>query len=103
MSPKKYDPSKHHDALLDLPERARGQERKKYLKSSAQGNCSDCATQKKIGLVRQGEHIVWRQHWIKTWGNAVRQCRASGAPVCEAPARVIPGETPPKCPCGGPS
>jgi len=60
--------------------------------------CPDC-TSLGAALVRDGDHLVWRVHFVKTYGNAQRQCRASGQRLCDAPHRKVPqGKTLP-CPC----
>lgn len=60
--------------------------------------CPDC-THLGAALVRDGDHLVWRVHWVRTYGHADRQCRASGQRLCDAPARKVPQAKNPTCPC----
>lgn len=46
---------------------------------------------KLTGLVAQGEHLVWRLHYVTTQTGATWACRASGIPVCELPPRIPAG------------
>ena len=58
-----YDPSLDHDPLFELPTRGAGESttrRARSTPSAAHGKCPDCATDKPVGLVRQGEHLAWR-------------------------------------------
>jgi len=75
-------------------------EPKQRLRTIVSGKCPQCVNQgKKVGLVRDGQHLIWRVHWVKTFGSTSRLCHASGAPLCENSAIRIPGETTPTCPC----
>lgn len=60
--------------------------------------CPDC-THLGAAVVRDGDHLVWREHWVKTYGNAQRQCRASGQRLCDLPQRKMPQGKPLACPC----
>lgn len=40
---------------------------------------------KRTGLIRQGAHLVWRQHNLVTWSGGRRPCISSGVPVCQHP------------------
>lgn len=51
-------------------------------------------------FVRQGEHLAWRLHQRRMLSGAALECRASGVPLCEAPAKDQPGLDTPECPCG---
>jgi hypothetical protein len=53
-------------------------------KASAVGKCP-CCHKAKVGLLRQGNHFVWREHTYRTWSGAPMTCRASGVTVCVAP------------------
>lgn len=70
-----------------------GRERLTAPRSVAQARCPSCnrSTQagdiKLTGLVRQGTHLVWRDHDVVTWGGAKLPCPASGTAVCTNPAR----------------
>lgn len=59
-------------------------ERPKRPRSVAMGNCPMCS-KNPVGLVRQGDHLVWRSHFYTTWGGAARQCQASNVAICVAP------------------
>lgn len=59
----------------------------KRLKSVRFGKCPGC-TAPRIGLVRLGDHLIWRQHWITTWHGTRVLCYASFIAVCTAPERV---------------
>ncbi|NAE18326.1 hypothetical protein [Enterococcus hirae] len=41
-----------------------------------------------VGLIRQGEHLLWREHTYPTWSGARLTCRASGVAVCELAPRA---------------
>lgn len=64
----------------DKPKRER-------VKSVRQAKCPHCSAVK-TGLVRQGDHLVWRLHTLTTWAGTSRTCPASGVAVCVAPERV---------------
>jgi hypothetical protein len=67
-------------------------------KSVAQGKCPEC-TRPKIGLLAQGDHIVWRQHYYTTWHGTPMPCRASGVTACVAPERdPLDPSMPVRCP-----
>lgn len=51
----------------------------------------------KTALDLSGEHLVWREHEVVTWGHDRRVCLASGTPICEQPPKVKPII---QCPCG---
>lgn len=71
------------------------------LPSVARGKCPECSTISTTGLVRQNGHLVWRLHARATMSGAQLECRASGVPLCQAPARPITGVTTPTCVCEG--
>lgn len=59
------------------PERAR---------TIASGRCPECSNMR-LGVVRQGDHLLWRVHTYTTWSGAKLTCRASGVATCVAPER----------------
>jgi hypothetical protein len=56
-------------------------------KTIASGRCPECHNGR-LGVVRQGEHLLWREHTYTTWSGARLTCRASGVATCVAPERV---------------
>ena len=97
----KKDASRGTAPMFDLPTGGGpAPEPKQRLRTIVSGKCPACVNQgKKVGLVRDGQHLIWRVHWVKTFGSTSRPCHASGAPLCENSAIRIPGETTPTCPC----
>lgn len=85
--------------LFDEPPRV-VRERQKPPRSSAWAYCPKCKRSTKTGLVRQGQHLYWRGHFITTWAFPRRPCMASFAPL-HAVAPRVSVENPPACPCGG--
>lgn len=81
-----------------------GRERQKPARSIAQARCPSCnrsttSGEKKLtGLVRQGTHLVWREHDVVTWGGAKLPCPASGTAVCTNPAKSMPYVEAVRCP-----
>ena len=64
------------------------------------GTCPGHASNgRQTGLVRQGDHLVWRLHEKATQSGARMQCTVSGATLCTAPAMPLPGVTTPTCSC----
>lgn len=61
-------------------------EKQKTVRSVASGRCPECRNLK-LGVVRQGKHLVWREHTYTTWSGARIVCRASGVATCVAPER----------------
>jgi hypothetical protein len=51
----------------------------------------------RTGLERNGEHLYWRDHTVKTWSGTNRICAASHQRLCDRPTRT--GH--PSCPCQG--
>lgn len=63
--------------------------------------CPQC-TNEKVGLVRQGPHLAYKNHWVSTWGGTSRQCTAGGQRLCDLPARDVrslTGSPTPICIC----
>jgi hypothetical protein len=71
-------------ALFELDPTPRSRVRPKGLRSVAQGTCPICLVTS-VGLVRQGNHVVWRLHSYMTWGGTRMPCPTSGVAVCVAP------------------
>lgn len=69
--------------LFDEPPRIVKQKPATAPRSIAWGNCPCCAHQR-VGLIRVGPHLTWRQHDVTTWGGVRVPCRASGVAVCNA-------------------
>lgn len=69
--------------------------------SVAMGKCPECATDRPIGIVPQGTHLVWRLHVRRTLSGAGLECPASGVRVCDLPPVTLPGVTTPRCSCEG--
>ena len=70
-------------------------------KASAFGGCPKC-TADKVGLVVQGGHLVWKDHYVQTWGGNSRQCTCGGVRLCDLPARdvaMLTGLSTPTCIC----
>jgi hypothetical protein len=78
---------------------SRTENSRRPARSVAWGRCSRHANPKEIGLVRQGEHLYWREHDYPTWGKARMTCDASGVRLCESSARTVPGQPTPTCDC----
>lgn len=67
-------------------------------RASAVGKCPECH-KAKVGLLRQGNHLVWREHRYSTWSGAPMVCRASGVALCVAPEGNPPLNVDPiRCP-----
>lgn len=97
-SRRRHDPN-YDDGSQDmmLPGMARiraaatGTERQRAAPVAAYGKCplhhvaGDVRAQR-TGLQWQGEHLVWRVHFVMRGGSPV-PCRASGVTICHADAR----------------
>lgn len=70
------------------------------VRSVAQGNCPEC-TKNPVGLIRQGEHLYWRQHYVTTWRGTPMLCRAANVSLCVAPDKPQSGITTHMCPHDG--
>lgn len=65
------------------------------------GGCPKCLNEK-VGLVIQAAHLVWKDHYVQTWGGASRQCVSGAQRLCDLPARDVVSQTglsTPKCIC----
>lgn len=106
MSPKKYDPAVHHDALLEVPPPtdSKGKEggtARRSARSVTRAKCPACATAAPVGIVLQGSHLVWRLHDKVTHSGARMACGASGVALCVAGPVPLAGVTTPACVCVG--
>lgn len=61
--------------------------REKRPRTIASGRCPECSNAR-LGVVRQGEHLLWREHYFTTWSGAKQICRASNVATCVAPERL---------------
>lgn len=91
-----YDPAQDHEPLIPasaIPAQGGGDEvrRKRYDRSVAFGGCPDC-TSDRVGLVRSGTHLVYREHYRATFGAARILCRATGSTICDNPPRGTEGQ-----------
>lgn len=66
--------------------RADGGEAVRRPRSVAWGNCPGCR-KGRVGVVRAGAHLAWREHTYTTWGGHRMTCVASGVAVCQATER----------------
>lgn len=82
--------------LFDEPQRYLKQKRSRGPRSVTFSDCPKCANLR-VGLVRTGNHLVWREHTYTTWGGTSRPCTASGVAVCSLPDKARKLD----CPCGG--
>lgn len=75
--------------MFEAPEQGRHKVRLPEVRSVAWGNCPCChaGPVKPVGLVRQGDHLVWRGHDYATWSGARVQCPASWVALCNLPQR----------------
>lgn len=75
--------------LFVIDAKPAGRERLRRPRSVAQAFCPCChretakGDRKLTGLVRQGDHLVWRPHDIVTWAGTRIPCRASSVPACQ--------------------
>lgn len=88
-SRKKFDgvPTESMFGDSEVDEMRQTKEPTKKPRSVAAGRCPECSNMR-LGVVRQGQHLVWRQHYYITWSGAQVVCRASGVATCVAPERV---------------
>jgi hypothetical protein len=76
-------------------------EREKPQRSVAHASCPQCLNDK-VGVVRQGNHLVYKDHWVATWSGSSRQCIAGGQRLCDLPPRdtyAHTGTPTPICTC----
>lgn len=63
--------------------------------------CPQCMNER-VGFVRQGAHVAYKDHWVSTWGGSSRQCTAGGQRLCDLPPRDVSrltGKPTPTCIC----
>jgi hypothetical protein len=80
----------------------RDRQRSAPLRAVAHGACPLCSNDD-VGLARQGAHLAWKDHSVRTWGGISLQCHASGQRLCDLPARDLKRFTvkpTPTCSCG---
>jgi len=94
------------DALLDLGQagvhvdrRAAAGEGGQAAKTVARGRCPLHAHHALTSVVRDGDHLAWREHTFRTWSGAPFTCAGSLQRLCAQPSRYVPGEDTPTCPC----
>lgn len=88
--------------MFDVDPPDGGTERPKRPKSVGRGWCPEHTPgARPTPIDRQGNHTVWRLHYITTMSGAAIPCRASGVALCVAPARVdhTGAGIEPKCGC----
>jgi hypothetical protein len=100
----KYDPADDHEPMFDLAQPQGGgsevSKRNRSQPSVTFGSCPSHASDgRQTGLVRQGDHLVWRLHDKVTLSGTRMHCSASGATLCTVPARELTGVTTPTCTC----
>lgn len=54
------------------------------IRNTGYGNCPNCSTTG-VRLLRVGAHLVWSEHYYRTWAGTTRPCLSSGVAVCVAP------------------
>lgn len=73
---------------IELPAQPHAQEgaeaKKRWVKPEDYGKCPRCLAMK-VGLMKQGDHLVWKEHSFATYGRARFTCEASGQRVCDMP------------------
>lgn len=74
------------EPLFGVEKYREGKTKQRAVKSVAQGKCPLC-TRPKVGLIRSGKHIAWRQHTYRTWGGASLDCMATGIYACILPEK----------------
>lgn len=85
MARDKYDPADDHEPMFEVTPVMRGYSeprRTTYVRAVDHAFCPECRSDRRIGLLLQGQHLVWRVHEKVTMSGARMQCGASGAPVC---------------------
>ena len=94
MTTKPYDPADDHDPLFPVdavPELANGhmgERDTKPVKAVTSALCPKCQAPKALGLIPSGDHLVWRNHDVHTYGGGRLPCRASGVAVCTTGIRA---------------
>lgn len=73
---------------FDLPKNRGAQEgaeaKKRWVKPEDYGKCPKCSALK-VALMKQGDHLVWKEHTFATYGKARFTCAASGQRLCDLP------------------
>lgn len=89
MAKRKFDDVPTESMLADSEVEAMRShpERVKRPPTVASGRCPECSNGR-LGVVRQGGHLLWREHYYTTWSGARQLCRASNVATCVAPERV---------------
>lgn len=54
-------------------------------RSVAFGRCPRHRDERRTGLVRTASHLVWRQHYVRTWSGSSIPCPASAVALCVLP------------------
>ena len=59
------------------------------IKSEGMASCPTHTGKRETGLVRQGSHLVWREHTMTTHGGTTLPCRTSGIAICHPNAQPL--------------
>lgn len=88
MGKRKFDgvPTESMFEDADLDAMRKHPEPTKRPRTVASGRCPECSNGR-VGAVRQGEHVLWREHYYTTWAGTRQLCRASNVATCVAPER----------------
>jgi hypothetical protein len=75
--------------MAKVSKRAKG-EQSKRVPVVGWGDCPRCVDNVRVAMIRSGQHLIWREHTITTWGGAKMTCTGSLVALCDlAPG---PGE-----------
>lgn len=81
------------DPMIEVPttptRRRDETSRTRPIPSAEFGLCPMCHSDRRIGLVRVGKHLVWRVHERKMMSGAHAICPASGTTLCVTPSRGL--------------
>lgn len=89
------------DPFVGLVEVTKKKPKRDEQRSLTFGGCPTCSATK-VGLVRQGAHLAWRDHNRRTHGDISMQCPSVGQRLCDMPARDVwelTGIETPTCSC----